>query len=206
MKKTIIALLLAALLVMSCGCSKLGDLVNGGAKSDSDTQTTEAVNTVDISTLDLTGLTKYEDGAFSVYYPESCTITSENTEIQGQTMIMQAVDSNNGDNINIIKTEGSALSLIAVSEDTFKDEISASLGEDCNFQMKRFERNTNGKNSILAQYTASMYGMNVEFCQVMVADKDGHFYTVTYSCFPDYGSAGVDSVFGTSIKTITVEG
>lgn len=205
MKKTIIALLLAAILVMTCGCSKLSGLVDGGAKSDSDAQATEATG-VDISTLDLTGLTKFEDGTFSVYYPESCTITSENTEVQGQTMLMQAVDSNTGDNVNIIKAEGSALSLVAVNEDTFKDEICATLGEDCGFEMVRFERNTNGKNSILAQYKAAISGINVEFCQVMVADKDGHFYTVTFTCFPDYGSAGIDGVFGTSVKTISIQG
>lgn len=215
MKKTILALLLAAILVLSCGCSFKFNL---GGKDDATTTTENgdiedflgAGSVVDdAKEVDTTGMTEYTDGVISIYYPERFAVQAKDQTVSGMHMNLMVADPANGDNINIIAGAGNELSVNAVTEDALKEQLISALVSS--YGADKVEINTNsysnenGKLDYSYEAAISLRGQDflIGYRQIMVC-AGGQLYTITYTWNISDGPRSFDSIFGVSADSLKV--
>lgn len=196
MKRPILALMLAFVLVIGCACSKTESADTGG--------TGEASVTA--------GFKEYTNGEISMLYPEDFVV-SEEVYSDGDLFEIFYGSSPDGvgGSFSITYVDMPGISLSDLTEDVLMGEeaedIEAALGaENAALDNKKFEKTDD---RITYSYTMTCdfmeQQMKVEYFKIMV-QRGERFYTVVFSNMPDECELSLEEQFAVSIESFKVVG
>lgn len=205
MKKSIIAILLAAVMVLFCACGAAGTPADGGDK---------------LTAPDApAGWLKHTDGPINIYYPDTYVDITETSGVA-----FQVTDEATGNNINIVKDTTNTFDVDDLNDeyvnnilDTVTQQLDSiyesglgvtceTVGKNDGLEIKTFG---NGKCACIAysvdmnvtDYATTLY---MDFYQVIYSDDEAS-YTVTYTYMASAEGESAADYFADSIDLLFVD-